>query len=451
MHNEHPEQKNLSEHKITRRNFIRITSMSAAGFALGCAVNPVTGEKQLMLMSAQDEVQVDKQYAPHQFSSDYGVTQDRRLNSYVSQVGKKLTPLTHRKQMPYSFQVVNATYVNAYAFPGGTIAATRGILLKLNNEAELAALMGHELGHVNARHSASQMSKGQLTSALVGGLQLAIGASKYSKYSDLTAQLGMLGAGLLLARYSRDNERQADDLGNQYSVQAGYSTKGHVGLMSMLKNLSKHKPGYAEVLFSTHPMSDERYNTAVENARTKYQATQNYPLNRDKYKDNIASLRKIKEPIENIQKGESLMAQNKMSQAQGYFQKALKKVPRDYVGLVNMSKCQIAQKKYTLAESYAARAKSAYRGEPQAYHLSGFAKLKRKKYSSAYKEFDACDKALPGNPGLTFFKGYSLEGMNRQKNAAEFYNKYLQAVREGDYAKHAYERLVQWGYIKKSK
>ncbi|MDM8537830.1 M48 family metalloprotease [Desulfobacterales bacterium HSG17] len=422
--------------------------MSAAGFALGCAVNPVTGENQLMLMSEQQEVQVDQQYAPHQFSSDYGVSQDGRLNNYVSQVGKKLVPLTHRKQMPYSFQVVNATYVNAYAFPGGTIAATRGILLKLNNEAELSALMGHELGHVNARHTASQMSKSQLTSGLLAGIQLVVSA-KYAKYSDLAGQLGMMGAGLLLAKYSRNNERQADDLGNQYMVQAGYSTKGHVGLMSMLKSLSKSKPGYAEVLFSTHPMSDERYNTAVENSRTKYQATQNFPVNREKYMDSIASLRKIKEPIENIQKGESAMAQNKLSDAQTYFQKALKKAPRDYVGLLMMSKCQIAQKKYSQAESYAVKAKRAYPREPQAYHMSGFAKLKNKKYNAAFNEFDACDKALPGNPSLTFFKGYSKEGMQSKKDAANYYNKYLQAVNQGDYAKHAYDSLVKWGYVKK--
>jgi len=185
-----PEQKNLSEARLTRRDFLLLTSMSAAGFALGCAVNPVTGENQLMLMSEQQEIQIDKQYAPHQFSSDYGITQDQNLNNYVNQVGKGLTLHTHRKQMPYSFQVVNATYVNAYAFPGGTIAATRGILLKLNNEAQLAALMGHELGHVNARHTASQMSKQQLTSAILGGIQLIVSA-KYAKYNVIIPYEGI--------------------------------------------------------------------------------------------------------------------------------------------------------------------------------------------------------------------------------------------------------------------
>ena len=152
----------LSHHGMTRRQFLYLSSMAAAGAVLSCATNPVTGESQFMLVSEQQEIAMDKQHSPHQFSADYGTTQDRRLNSYVDGVGRRLAALSHRPQMPYSFQVVNANYVNAYAFPGGSIAATRGILLELDNEAELAALMGHELGHVNARHTAEVMSKGWL-------------------------------------------------------------------------------------------------------------------------------------------------------------------------------------------------------------------------------------------------------------------------------------------------
>jgi len=126
--------------------------------------------------------------------------------------------------MPYQFLPVNATYVNAYAFPGGTIACTRGILLNLDNEAELAALIGHELGHVNARHTAEIMSKNQLTAAVVGGVAM-IAGSYDQNYGGLAAQIGMLGSGALLASYSRDNERQADDLGLEYMAKAGSAPK----------------------------------------------------------------------------------------------------------------------------------------------------------------------------------------------------------------------------------
>ena len=161
--------------KMTRREFLWFSSMTAAGLVAGCATNPVTGRSQLMLVSEDEEIQIDKQNSPYQFSADYGTVQDKRLNGYIDRTGKNIAAQTHRTHMPYNFHVVNAVYVNAYAFPGGTIACTRGILLSLDNEAELSALLGHELGHVNARHTAEQMSKGMLTQTVVGGLAVAAG------------------------------------------------------------------------------------------------------------------------------------------------------------------------------------------------------------------------------------------------------------------------------------
>ncbi len=432
-------------HYMTRRHFLWTVSLSSLGLAMGCAVDPVTGQKTLMLVSENQEIQMDRQYSPSQFSSDYGKTKDSALNSYLSEVGRKMIPHTHRPGMPYNFQVVNATYVNAYAFPGGTIAATRGILLKMDSEAELAALLGHEMGHVNARHTAEQMSKGQVTS-LVLGLGTALAGSKYA---DVAGQLGQIGAGMLLASYSRDNEREADALGNRYMVQAGYSTQGFVGLMEMLNSMSKSKPGYSDILFSTHPMSDERYSAAVQSAQTTYAGTKNFPLNRERYMDQTAGLRRIKDAIESMQKGESAMGKKNYDQAESLLQSALRQAPGDYAGLAMMSKCLLAQKKYDQAEQYAENAKRAYPGEAQAYHLSGFAKLQMKKYGPAYWEFEACDKAIPGNPTLTFFKGYCQEGMGGRKQAADLYNTYLQSVQKGDYAQHAYTRLSEWGYIRK--
>ncbi|MCU0592413.1 MAG: M48 family metalloprotease, partial [Desulfobacterales bacterium] len=143
--------------------------------------------------------------------------------------------------MPFSFRVVNATYINAYAFPGGSIACTRGILLQLDNEAELAALLGHEIGHVNARHTAEQLSKGQLTNIVVGGLSI-IADVAAPGMGQVASALGGFGAGAFLASYSRDNERQADALGTEYMVQSGYSPDGMVALMEMLNNLNKSKP-----------------------------------------------------------------------------------------------------------------------------------------------------------------------------------------------------------------
>jgi len=431
---------------ITRRQFLYFSSLTAAGWVVGCATNPVTGKSQLMLVSENQEISIDKQHSPHQFSADYGTTQDTQLNAYVAQTGRRMGALTHRPQMPYSFKVVNANYVNAYAFPGGTIGITRGIMLKMRNEGELAALIGHELGHVNARHTAEILSKSQLTNLVVGSLAI---AGQSAGYGDLAAQLGMLGSGALLASYSRDNERQADNLGMQYMVKGGYGPDGMVGLMDILNKMNKGRHGYAELLFSTHPMSSERYSSAVNTARSTYAAAKRQPLYSERYMDNTAGLRRMKGAIENMQKGETEMGKKNYTTAQGLFQKALKQSPRDYTGLVLMAKCQLAQKKNDAAERYLSTARQVYPQEGQAQYLDGYIQLKKKKYDTAIARFNAYDKMLPGNANTTFFKGYAYEGKGSKKPAAEHYYKYLQSVKQGENAKHAYNRLVEWGYVKK--
>ena len=436
------------DHELSRRHFLWLTSLSAAGWGAGCARSPVTGKPQLMLVSEEEEIQVDKQYSPLQFSSDYGTVRDKALSEYVSDVGKSMSSRTHRPKMPYSFRVVNATYVNAYAFPGGSIACTRGILLDLDNEAQLAALLGHELGHVNARHTAQQMSKGSITQVFVGGLSVLAGVAG-GGLGQVAAQLGTIGAGALLASYSRDNEREADALGMEYMVKAGYDPKGMVGLMDMLRSLNKSKPSAIELMFSTHPMSDERYATAVKRAKEDYPKAASLPVYRERYMDNTERLRAQKEAIEEMQKGEQLMAKEKFKEAESHFRKALREAPEDYAGLVMMATCQLVQKDYREGLRYAEEAQSVYPREAQAHHLSGFAKMQTKDYEGAYQEFSTCEKLLPANPNSIFFKGYALEGMRNRKEAAQEYTRYLKVVQEGDYAQHAYKRLVEWGYVKK--
>ena len=433
---------------FSRRHFLWLLSMSAAGAAVSCATSPVTGRTQLMLVSEEEEIQIDRQNAPFQFSADYGQIQDQGLNNYVQQVGQSLAARTHRTQMPYSFRVVNANYVNAYAFPGGSIACTRGILLSLDDEAELAALLGHELGHVNARHTAQQMSKGKLTNTIVGGFSVVAGAVA-GGLGQLAGAVGSIGAGALLASYSRDNEREADALGMEYMVKAGYGPKGMVGLMEMLQSLSKSKPSTIELMFATHPMSDERYQNAVQNSRTKFASAQNLPLNRERYMDHTARLRAMKGTIEELQKGEQAMNGQKMGEAEAHFQNALKQTPNDYTGLVMMATCQIVQKKPAEGLRYSEAAKSVYPQEAQAYYLSGFAKLQTKNFAGAYQDFSSYEKVLPGNPTTVFFKGFSKEGMGNKEEAAKEYHRYLQVVQEGKFAQHAYGRMVEWGYYKR--
>lgn len=433
---------------LTRRKFLWLLSMSTAGWMAGCAINPVTGRQQLIFVSEDQEIQIDQQYSPFQFSVDYGKAQDKVLNDYVNQVGQNMVVRTHRPNMPYSFQVVNATYVNAYAFPGGSIACTRGILLSLENEAELAALLGHELGHVNARHTAQQMSKGMLSQAIVGSLSV-LADTQGGVFGQLASQLGFFGAGALLASYSRDNEREADALGMEYMVKAGYNSKGMVALMDMLRSLSKDKPRVIELMFATHPMSDERYQTAVETSRIEYQSANNLPVYRERFMDHTAKLRSLKGALEEMQKGELAMNRQKFGEAEAHFHSALKQAPDDYAGLIMMTLCQIIQKKNEEGLGYSERAKAVYPQEAQAYHLCGFVKLRTTDFEGAYQDFSAHEKLLPGNPTTIFFKGFAQEGMQNKPESAKEYHRYLQIVQKGKFAQHAYQRLVEWGYYKR--
>ncbi|GAK54791.1 peptidase M48 Ste24p [Candidatus Vecturithrix granuli] len=442
----HPENR-ISTRTMTRRDFLWLATVSTAGAVTGCAINPVTGQRQLMFLTESDEIQLDQENSPHQFSSDYGDVQDSSLNYYLTQVGNELVANSHRPNMPYSFRCVNATYVNAYAFPGGSIAATRGILLELDNEAELAGLLGHEIGHVNARHTAERMTKSILTSLVVAGVAIYV-EKKHEKYAALAAGLGNIAAGALLAHYSRDDERQADELGMEYMTRVGYNPQGMVGLMEVLRSLSDHKPSAIDMMFSTHPMSEERYQTAKQRTETTYLAMQDYPLNQERYMDATAGLRQIKEAIENLQEGEKAMTQEQYSKAEGFFDNALRQVPDDYAGLVMMSKCQLALNNSKKAEYYAEQAKRVYPAEAQAQHVSGIAKLDQNKYDAAYQDFDRYETMLPGNPNTIFLKAVALEGMQYRQKASEEYYRYLQNINEGDQAEYAYDRLIQWGYLK---
>lgn len=430
---------------LNRRDFIRLSALAAAGLLSGCATNPVTGESQFMLMSEQEEIQIDRQSSPYQLSADYGLTQDRSLAAYIDKTGQSMATLSHRPQMPYRFNVVNATYINAYAFPGGTICATRGILLKLNDEAELASLLGHELGHVNARHTAQQMSQAMLTQTLVGGAASIVG-TQGSALGDMTAQLGSIGAGALLASYSRDNEREADDLGLRYMAEAGYDPQGFVGLMDMLRTLNKQRPNAVSLMFSTHPMSDERYQTAVEASRTRYPQSQG-ALYRERYMDHTADLRRQRGAIEAMQNGEKDMSRKKYDSAASQFQKALNIAPQDYTANLMMAQCRMVQKRFDQAERYAAIAKETYPGEAQGYLISGMARLQTGRYNNAYRDFEAYDTRLPKDPRILFLKGFAQEGAQQKEKAARHYIDFLGVVQQGPQAEYAYQRLVQWGYV----
>lgn len=434
---------------LSRRDFLALMSVSAAGAMLGgCAVNPVTGRQQLMLLSEGQEIAIDQEHSPHQFSADFGVSRDGALNRYVGSLGAELASHSHRPEMPYSFQVVNANYINAYAFPGGTVGVTRGILLEMGDEAELVALLGHEVGHVNARHAAQRMTKGIFAQLAVVGAGVAVATSEDRQgLAPLVQTLGGLTAGALLAHYSRENEREADALGMEYAAKAGHNPAGMVGLHQMLMAQSQSKPNALELMFSTHPMSNERLATAENMAASRYREEQARPRNRERYQDNLAGLRRLRPAIEAQQVGEREMARERFVQAEPHFKKALELAPDDYPALLLMSRCQYGLGNKEEAARLAEAARQVYPAEPQALQVAGIARLGLGDNRTAHRYFEDYDRLLPGNPNTTFLKGVALENMGQTREASREYLRYLQQVGSGSQAGYAQQRLVEWGVL----
>jgi beta-barrel assembly-enhancing protease len=434
----------LRRNRLSRRDVLWLfgvsTSAAASAALTGCATSPVTGGRILVGMSEQEERAIDQKVAPHQFSQDLGPVQDAGLNQYVSGLGTRMHGLTQRPDMPYSYRVLNANYVNAYTFPGGAMGVTRGIMTELNDEAELAALLGHELGHVNARHAAQRQGQAMVAQAAVIGLGVAAAASDAS-WGGLAVVGGQIGASALLSSYSRDNEREADALGQSYMVKAGYPASGMTDLHALLVKEEKSAPSLLQTMFSSHPMSSERMATAQQLAGTQYAASLPANPQRERYMDNTAGLRRLKPTIDACKNGEVALSAKKLPEAERQFGSALKHSGQDYAANVLMARSLAGQGKRNEALRYADAARSIYPQEAQAHKLAGSLQLQGKNPAAAFQAFDQFDRVLPGDPGITFLKAVSLDGMGDRPRAAAHYQAFLRSGAQGQPAQFAAGRL----------
>ncbi|OZG72208.1 peptidase M48 [Hahella sp. CCB-MM4] len=222
----------------------------------GCSVNPVTGKRELMLISEQQELAIgSEQYGPAQQSQGGRYVVDPELTFYIKSVGRKLASVSDRPDLPYDFVVLNNSIPNAWALPSGKIAVNRGLLVKLEDEAQLAAVLGHEIVHAAARHSAKRLQSNLLISATVAGLGMALDTD----YKDLIVGGAALGASLAVAKYGRDHELESDHYGMNYMAKAGYDPQAAVELQELFVELSKGRSqGWLDGLFASHPPSPER-------------------------------------------------------------------------------------------------------------------------------------------------------------------------------------------------
>jgi predicted Zn-dependent protease len=214
--------------------------------------NPLTGEKQRVALSPEQEVALGYQTAPQMAQQMGGLSRNERARALVSQVGERLVAKSFAAKSPYKFTfhvLADARTVNAFALPGGPIFITEGLLRLLKTEAELAGVLGHEIGHVIARHSSERLAKQQLTQGLLGAL--VVGSGDYS-----TAQIGQVVGSMINMSYGRDDELESDALGIRIMAETGYDPRAMIRVMEVLAKASggSRQPEF----FSTHPAPENR-------------------------------------------------------------------------------------------------------------------------------------------------------------------------------------------------
>ena len=244
-----------------------------------CATNPVTGKKDIMLVSEGQELAMGKQSDP-EIINFFGLYNDPKLQSFINEKGKAMGAVSHRPGLAYEFKIVDSPVINAFAVPGGYVYFTRGIMAHFNNEAEFAGVLGHEIGHVTARHSAQQQSKSMLAQVgLVAGM---IALPQFGQFAEAAQQ----GLGVLFLKFGRDDERESDKLGVEYSTKIGYDAQHMANFFRTLEREGEKNGGGAVPNFmSTHPSPGERYETVTKLAAEAKKSVNgaNLKVNRDSY------------------------------------------------------------------------------------------------------------------------------------------------------------------------
>jgi predicted Zn-dependent protease len=270
-----------------------------------CATNPVTGEKQFALMSEAEEIQMGRQL-DQQVRQEMGVYNDPDLQRYVEEIGLELARSSHRPNLPWSFAIVNSPAINAFALPGGFIYLTRGIMAYLGDEAELAGVLGHEIGHVTARHSVEQYSRA--TGANLGLTVASIFFPGARPYADLAS----MGLGILFLKHGRDDEMQADRLGAEYAAKSGWDPSGVTGMLRTLGRLDENAGGDRRGVpgwLATHPEPAARVaqvDATVQQARS-FVPDGTGAVRREDYLRRIDGLMYGDDPSEGVVRGNAFL------------------------------------------------------------------------------------------------------------------------------------------------
>ncbi len=406
----------------------------------GCAVNPVTGRSELALMDVpvEQEIKMGQQAYAQAIQTMGNVYPDRALNAFVAKVGQRVAQRSHRPELKYTFKVVNDSSPNAFALPGGYIAVSRGLLINLENEAQLAAVLGHEVGHVTARHSVQGMQRGTLLNTTVGML----GSLAGDGYGQMVSQVGGVTADLIDKRYSREQESESDWLGIDYMVQAGYSPQGAVELQEIFyrKIEGGQNSDWVSGLFRSHPFSKERLNANQAYVSQKYPGRSGSGLDRRSYQQAIAPLLQTKAAYATYDQARELEAKGQLETAIATYHKAMQRAPDQGLLLSGLGMAYLRNEDLVPARRYLIKAVAV----DDSYYKSrmglGYIYLKNRDPRQAAEHLEASLKLAP-TIQAAYLLGEAEEANGDLAKARQLYQAVAQADQQGKLGQAATAKL----------
>jgi predicted Zn-dependent protease len=410
--------------------FLRLSLVITLLFSLAaCAVNPVTGKQELALVavSNQEEIDLGQKSYPKVLQKMGGQFQDPGLALYLQQVGMKLARASHRPELPYQFKIVNDSTPNAFALPGGPIAISRGLLVGIDNEAQLASILGHEIGHVTARHAVQGMQRGTILGL---GLSVLSGTTGEAAYGPLAQQAGHLAASLVNNTYSRDQESESDRLGIDYMVKAGYNPLGAVQVQAYFYSQIEKgaNPNWLTGLFRTHPFSKDRMLANEQYVRSQYAGPlQALPFNREAFQQATLGIRQLQPGYELYDQARAQEIKGDLRGAIATYLNAAALAPDQPLILAGLGMAYLKADDLKSARQHLARAVHLDPDYYQSRMGLGYIYLEEGRTDLAVTHLKQSLELLPtGQGAFLLAEGYEKQGHKQQ--AKELY----QAVAEAD-------------------
>jgi len=409
------------DHRPLRGIALSLAAFAALALAVyACAVNPVTGRSELALVSfsPEEEVALGAQTYGPAVQQQGGFYRDSALEEYVQGVGMRLARVSHRSDISYRYRVLNSSVPNAFALPGGFIVINRGLLVGLKSEAELAAVLGHETGHVTARHSLAGYQRALAANVLLTGISVAAGGKTgVMELSGITASLISNG-------FSREQEREADWLGIDYMVKAGYNPEGAVKLQEYFYSELEggRNPMFVEGLFRTHPFSKERLDNARARVADRYPNTvrnPNYTFNETIFLQKTARLREVQKAYDLADEGDKMLKEKRYGEALAKYEAAAAREPGQAPFPASIGRVHLIRKEYAAAETALRRAVRLDDEFFEPHLLLGALHYQKNEHRQAIPELSRSMDLLPTKQGAAMLSK-SYEAVGDRANAQKY-------------------------------